>query len=142
MIAADSAATVRRFYDEDICRQRLDAIDALLTPDFTHNGEARGRDGQRQGVTGLFAAFPDVQAKIDDLVAVEDRVAVRKTWNGTQRGPFMGEAPTGKRVTWMVIAILQVVNGQIAAAWVTEDDLGLLQQLGVGLSQHPAPRSG
>ena len=37
---------VRRFYDEVINAQDLNAIDRLLSADFVHNGEQRGREGR------------------------------------------------------------------------------------------------
>lgn len=38
---------VRRFYAEVINERRVDAIDELLSEDFVHNGERRGREGQK-----------------------------------------------------------------------------------------------
>ena len=35
-------------------------------------------------------AFPDLQAHIEDIVAAEDKVAVRLRFRGTHRGEFLG----------------------------------------------------
>jgi predicted ester cyclase len=46
----------------------------------------------------------------------------------------MGIAPTGKTVSFRSMAMLRVTENKIVAAWVNEDDLGLMRQLE---SAHP-----
>jgi len=47
-MAADAEkALVRRFYREAIVERDSSACERLLTVDFVHNGEPRGRAGQR-----------------------------------------------------------------------------------------------
>ena len=41
-------------------------------------------------------AFPDLQAHIEDIVAAEDKVAVRLRFRGTHRGEFLGIPATGR----------------------------------------------
>lgn len=130
MDLAANKALVRQFYEQAINARDLDAVDALLTPDFVHNGERRGSEGQRQAVATLLAAFPDLRVSVDDLVAEGDAVAARCTWQGTQNGPFMGRPANGTRVTFQAIGILRVEAGRIAEAWLQEDDLGLMRQFG------------
>ncbi len=45
-------------------------------------------------------------------------------------GEFQGIAPTGKQVTFTVIAIDRISGGQIAEEWEELDQLGMMQQLG------------
>jgi steroid delta-isomerase-like uncharacterized protein len=123
-------ALVRRFYDEVINARNLDAIGTLLTPDFVHNGEARGQAGQRAAIETLFTAFPDMRAMIDGMVAEGDEVAARMTWRGTHQGPFMGIAPTGREISFASVVIMRIAGGRLAQAWITEDDLGILRQIG------------
>jgi predicted ester cyclase len=130
MAIAENTTLVRRFYEEVINSRALDAIDGMVATTFVHNGEARGPSGQRQAIQEILAAFPDVRVAIDDVVAEGDRVVARQTWRGTHQGTFMGIAPTGRSATWTGTATLRLADGQIAQAWVNEDDLGLLRQLG------------
>jgi predicted ester cyclase len=77
-----------------------------------------------------FAAFPDAQFTLEDLIAEGDKVTFRATLRGTHRGEFMGIAPTGKHVTMTAIGIGRIEEGKIAEGWQSTDVLGLLQQLG------------
>jgi steroid delta-isomerase-like uncharacterized protein len=78
----------------------------------------------------FFAAFPDIQMTIEDLVAESDRVVARYTWRGTQRGPFQGLPPTGRSVAVAGTGIFRLMDGRIAEEWWQEDLLGLMAQLG------------
>ena len=119
----------------DIWRQRdLDAFDALHAPHFVDHspaGRGTGRDSYRQSIAELFAAFPDWEAVIDDLIVDEAaaKVAVRWSATGTHRGEFMGAAPTGKRVTFRGIEIVRIQGEQIVERWGEWDGIALLDQL-------------
>lgn len=60
---------VRRFYAEAINARDLSAVDRLLSEDFTHNGERRGRTGQRAAVAMFLEAFPDLHNEIEAMIA-------------------------------------------------------------------------
>lgn len=61
LVSLDSnKQVVRRFYAEAINGRELGAVDRLLSEDFSHNGERRGRDGQRQAVDAFLRGFPDL----------------------------------------------------------------------------------
>ena len=119
-----------RFYEDGVNGRNWVTVADLLAPDFTHNGEYLGRDGQRRSLETLYAAFPDVRVTLDDMVDAGDQVATRMTWAGSHRGAFMGIPACGRRVSWTAISIVRLSAGRIAAAWVNEDDLGLLRQIG------------
>lgn len=94
--------------------------------------------GRPQGTEGLaFAsrnfriAVPDLQCTIEDLVVSADKVTARLSFNGTYKGEFMGKTPTGKPVHFFTIDILNVRNGKVVEDWHLEDNLTLMQQLGV-----------
>ena len=122
---------VRRFYDVGVNQRDWSVVEALLAPDFTHNGQVLGIDGQRRSLETLYAAFPDAQVRLDETIVSDDRVVTRMTWTGTQRGLFLGVPPSGAAVTWTAISIIRVTANRIARAWVNEDDLGILRQIGV-----------
>lgn len=85
----------------------------------------------------LYAAFADVHYTLDDLIAEGDRVAARWTASSTHTGEFQGIAPTGKSSTIGGISIFRLVDGQVVEEWISYDNLGLMQQLGVV----PAPET-
>src|SRR2546423_14087120 len=55
----------------------LAAIDDLVAPEYVGAQGDKGPAGFRAVVVGLRTAFPDLHYAIDDLVADEDRVAIR-----------------------------------------------------------------
>ena len=81
------------------------------------------------------AAFPDLQYTLHDEVAEGDIIAVRWTATGTHKGELNGIAPTGRRfqVTGTTTACLR--NGKFIESWSNWDALGLMEQLGLPLSQ-------
>ncbi len=77
------------------------------------------------------AAFPDLQTTIEHQIAEGDTVATRATLSGTHRGSFMGVAPTGKRLTWGVLLMDQIVDGGIILHHANAEWISVLIQLGV-----------
>jgi predicted ester cyclase len=71
-----------------------------------------------------------VSFKIEDLIAEEDRVAVRVTAHGRHTGEFIGLAPSGREYTISEMHIFHVRDGKIAEHWRDADMLGLMRQLG------------
>jgi len=75
-------------------------------------------------------AFPDLSNDIEDLIATEDRVAVRYRFSGTHCGVALGVPATGRWVETVGMAIFRVENGRLVEGWAVDDVYGLLQQLG------------
>jgi predicted ester cyclase len=91
----------------------------------------RGLEEAKQFVLGYLTAFPDLHFTIEDMITEGDRIATRWSSRGTHTGMLQGIAPTGKQVTSSGITISRHANGKIVEEWVSWDNLGLLQQLGV-----------
>ena len=126
-------ALVRRFIDEIFLNQRLDAVDELLTDDFTPHSWGDmppGRDGLKEAITRVSAGLEDAEMTIEDEIAEGDRVAVRLTSSATQVGEFMGMPPSGKRYTIGEIHIFRIRDGRVAEHWHQADFLGMMRQLG------------
>ncbi len=136
MTIDENKALAQRLYDDLFNRTQLALADALVTADFVDHaappGAPAGPVGLRQAIALLRDAFPDSRHMIEDLIADEDRVAVRVTLMGTHAGPFRGIAPTGRRIAQAQIHILRVVGGKVVERWAVQDDLGMLRQLGQG----------
>jgi steroid delta-isomerase-like uncharacterized protein len=143
MSVEENKAIARRWFEEAFNKHRVAAIDELYTPDFvTHNNPMvpeGNRAGAKQFFASLFVAMPDLSATVEDMVAEGDKVAVRYTTRGTQRGELMGIPATGKAVTLTAIDILRFKGGKIAEHWLEADQLGMMQQLGVIPTPGQAP---
>ena len=88
----------------------------------------------RQHLPQLHAAFPDMHHTIETELAEGNLVACVSTVRGTHLGPFMGIAPTGKQVSFMVLWVDRIVDGTIVEHWGLPDFLSLFRQVGVPIS--------
>ena len=135
MSAEANKAVLRRLIEELFNKQNLDIVDELFSPDFVEHeelppGAPEGREAPRWFTQQFLAAFPDLQVTIDDLIAEGDKVVARETWTGTHKGDFMGMPATGRRISFGVIDIVRVEDGQLVEHWAVSDSLTMLQQLG------------
>ena len=107
---------------------------ALAAPDLIMNlaelPEPRhGRDVWRQCFDIIKHAFPDLQAHIEDIVAAEDKVAVRLRFRGTHRSEFLGIPATGRTIEYVSHEFYRIADGLIAEEWICSDMATLLRQL-------------
>lgn len=125
---------VRRLIEEAQQGGKLEVIDELLAEDFVDHSALPGLPPTREGVAMLFAgmrqAFPDLRITIEEQIADEEKVATRKTFEGTHSAPFLGVDASGKPVRFEVIDILTIRGGKIREHRVVVDQLTLLRQIG------------
>jgi steroid delta-isomerase-like uncharacterized protein len=108
--------------------------EAVSTENVDHDpapGQVAGPEGYRMFFTGLRTAFPDLSVALDTLVADDESAAFAYTISGTQTGPLMGFAPTGKKIKVRGMQISKFKDGKMVERWGSSDELGLLQQLGL-----------
>ncbi len=75
-------------------------------------------------------AFPDFHAVIHWQLADGDRVTTYKTYYGTHEGPFLGVAPTHRKIHFESVDVMRVHNGKITDHWGVGNLLSLMQQIG------------
>jgi predicted ester cyclase len=112
----------------------LASLGELFTPDYIDHsrpGFPPGPEGVVQPFTMARAAMPDLHATLDELIAEGARVVARGTIAGTQTSALMGIPAMGKRIATTYIDINRIADGKIAERWATQDDLGMLQLLGL-----------
>ncbi len=80
-----------------------------------------------------YASFPDWTHNIEDMIAEGDKVAVKLMQMGTHKEQYEGISATGKKITNPAIHIITIVDGQVKNLWGIEDNLGMMQQLGMEL---------
>ena len=134
MSTEENKTIVRRF-EELFNEKQVDRADEFVAPDYIDHGalpgQAPGLDGAKQKWAMYIAAIPDLRVPIEDMVAEGDKVVVRWTAEGTQRGELLGIPPTGKRLRFSGISIYRLAEGKVAEVWEQFDRLGLMQQHGV-----------
>ncbi|MFO0889992.1 MAG: ester cyclase [Isosphaeraceae bacterium] len=130
----DNAAIVRQYVDEILNRCDADGASRFVCEDFTHlaplPGQKQGLSGFQETLREVHAAFPDICWSVEEQMSDGDRVFSRFAWTGTHRGPFLGLAPTGRRVTAWGMAIDRLVDGRIKETRFLMDVPGLMAQLG------------
>lgn len=138
MSIATNKAIVRRYVEQVLNEKRHDLVEEFLTENIELHGSgvAPGLEVVKQWFTTYATAFPDGRTVMEDVVAEEDRVVTRTTFNGTHLAEIEGIPATGKKVSMPGITIFRLDNGKIAEGWLFNDNLSLMQQLGAIPAQH------
>ena len=126
-----STKTVAHAFADLMNGHDADAVDGFITEDYVnHNYFVEdGREANRAFWTVWFAAFPDTEVSLDDVMVDGDRVAGRFTYRATFRGEFMGLQPTGLPVVMHSIDIWRVVDGMAVEHWDQLDGQAFFAQL-------------
>jgi predicted ester cyclase len=101
-------------------------VDRTLPP-----GRTQGLKGVLEASKNFRAALPDLRAEIEELLVVNDRAVVRYIFTGHFSGMFKDLKGDGREISFRAVDIYRVQNGQISDNWHLEDNLSLMQQLGV-----------
>jgi steroid delta-isomerase-like uncharacterized protein len=110
--------------------------DELMAPDVVHHFNSGadpiiGVGANKEFNASLFRGFPDINQKIEDLIAEEDKVVYRSTLRGTHTGYFLGIPPTGKVAKINDFTMLRTADNKIAEWWYECNLLELMKQLGL-----------
>jgi glyoxylase-like metal-dependent hydrolase (beta-lactamase superfamily II)/predicted ester cyclase len=135
MEGSDPAATARAYFDALAARD-VEAAAAMWAPDGRDRlagfGELAGPEGVRGYFSELFAAIPDWQFEVRDLVADGERVAVHWRAAGTFTGSaYQGIEPTGARFDFGGLDLLRIRDGRIVENDAYPDGLTFMRQLGL-----------
>ena len=133
-----------RFFEEVWNQGKLDVIEEIFDADFVGHPpdgpDIHGPEGLKQFVTMYRTAIPDIQFKVEDQIAEEDKVAFRWTNTWTHKGELMGIPPTGVQGTSTGISFFRIAGGKIVERWLNWDNLGMMQQLGMKLKPKEAEK--
>lgn len=115
---------------------------ALLAEDCVNHAalpEAQGRKGFVTILEKVRAAFPDIRHEVEDTLVDGDKVVVRLTVTGTNKGPLglmrLPIEATGKQVKYEQIRILRFAGGRIVESWMEMDMIAMFRQLGLKVVQ-------
>ena len=135
MSVEDNKAIIGAYVEMVWNRKQLDRAEEVVASDFIDHaplpGQAPGLEGAKRKWAMYLTAIPDLRVTIEDLVAEGDKVAVRRSYEGTHQGELLGIPAAGKQLQVGSISIFRLVDGKIAENWEQLDRLALLQQLGV-----------
>jgi steroid delta-isomerase-like uncharacterized protein len=132
-----STRSVAKSYFDAIARRDVDAMVALWRPggrEFIRGQvDTTAPDGVRAFFTELFAAVPDFDLQVADMVVDKGRAAVRWTATGTFGGDsaFKGIEPNGARIALEGCDVLQIDDGLIDANDAFSDSMAFARQIGM-----------
>lgn len=129
-------AVVRRYHEEVWNNRRVDLLEEFIAEDFGEYDEQHvpghnSRDILGASISSALEALPDFQMTLHDIIAEGNRVAIRYTYTATHQGDLLGIPATGKHLKVSGAAIFRLDNGKITQFWGFNDNLGLMQQMGV-----------
>ncbi|WP_405865595.1 ester cyclase [Streptomyces sp. NBC_00005] len=126
-------AAVRRWI-ELVNARKLDDLREVWADDLVlHQGPDQpalvGFDNFRALLDMFYAAMPDLQISVEDVVAGADTVILRSASTGTHTGDLFGIPPTGRKVTYVGVGTYHLANGKITHEWFNDDMFSLVQAL-------------
>ena len=130
MDVAGRASQVRRFIDEVWNSGHYEAAADLYSEQYA-NMFGTGPSAKAAPIRLYREAFPDLHLDVEDLIVAGDTVVPRVTFRGTDKGGYMGRAPTGQAVEEWAVTIMHFEDDRVVREWIGADKLGLFIQLGV-----------
>ena len=127
-LTSKNKALMRRIYEEMWNRENPSiAAEIFAQP-----------EGVELFVSEFLSSFPDLRHTIEEMIAEDDRVAVRFSAGGTHSGHWMHFAPTGKEIRYTGITLARISGDKIIEQHTWWDKMGLVEQIESG----HAPRHG
>jgi len=125
---------LKGFYKDVMNAHKVDAVDNYCAANFTdHNpdpGQKAGLAGLKEAFKGMFAAFPDLKVKVEQVVEQGEFVTARVTMSGTQKGEFMGMPASGKKFKIQGFDMVKInKDGKATDRWGNFDQASMMQQL-------------
>lgn len=136
MTVEHNRAAALEFFEQAWIGGDLSAYERFVEPDQVlhlagYPEPFHGRDAALEWARTYRSAFPEIDFTIEAVLAEEDHVALRWSSSQTQRGPYLGVAPLGTRVTMTALQMFRFADGKIVEVWIMFDPLNVMQQLGV-----------
>ena len=125
---------VRAFYDFWNTGDEA-LLQEAIAPSFTDHtlpsGRPQGPEGPAFASRRFRAAVPDLKVAVEKMIVVGDYVTVHMNFTGHFTGTFGQTQGKGQAIEFIATDLLKVENGRVTDNWHIEDNLTLLQQMGV-----------
>lgn len=106
-----------------------------IAPTFTDHtlpsGRPQGPEGPAFASHQFRAAVPDLAVGVEKMIVAGDFVTVHMKFTGHFTGTFGQTQGKGQPIEFIATDLVKVENGWITDNWHIEDNLTLLQQMGV-----------
>lgn len=132
-ITEKNKAIILKLYKDVLVDWNMPMVDELVAENFISHDWPKGTPAGTQSFKAFYSkikvTLPDASYHTEDIIAENDKVAVRWRLQGTQEGDFEGIAATGKPITLNGIAIYRIADDKVQERWVFTDLQLLLQQV-------------
>jgi predicted ester cyclase len=125
---------VRAFYDfwntgdEGLLKE-------AIAPNFTDHtlppGRPQGPEGPAFASRRFRAAVPDLEVTVEKMIVAGDYVTVHMSFTGHFTGKFGQTRGKGQAIPFIATDLIKIEKGRITDNWHIEDNLTLLQEMGV-----------
>ena len=132
--AVANAAVVREYHERVWVHDDLDVLEESWDPTaaVSVSGFADSTvEAIREDVLRYRGAFTDVESRILNLVAQDDKVVLHWETSGRHIGPYGSVAATGRVITMTGVDIFRLAGGRIIACTSLWDGLSVYEQMGV-----------
>jgi predicted ester cyclase len=106
-----------------------------IAPTFTDHtlpsGRPQGPEGLAFASRQFRAVVPDLAVRVEKMIVAGDYVAVHMKFSGHFTGKFGRTQGRVQPIEFIATDLVKVENGRITDNWHIEDNLTLLQQMGV-----------
>jgi predicted ester cyclase len=121
----------RAFYEFWNTGDEADLERAIVTDHTLPSGRPQGPQGPAFASRHFRAAVPDLAVRVEKMIVAGDYVTVHMKFTGHFTGKFGQTQGKGKQIEFIATDLVKVENGRISDNWHIEDNLTLLQQMGV-----------
>ena len=107
-------------------------LDEIMRDDYIqHNPDTpQGKAGFKEFFEGIFRGLPDFSYTVKRIIAEGDIVMMYSTTTGTHDHEWLGNPPTGNKLSFDVVDIFRIEDGKIAEHWDVADTMRMAMQLG------------
>lgn len=120
MSTQENKELIKRYFNELINKKNNDIIEELVADDFVDHqapdNVPHGPVGVRKLIGKLFDHYSQLKVEVDDIIAEDNKVVVRNTWQGTLRN-------TDTYTVMQGVVIYRIENGKIKERWASVDKL-------------------
>jgi len=116
MTHTESREFIRNHFEEFVNRKNVDIGNVNFAPNFVDHGAdvpaamPPGPAGAIQYVAGALRRFPDLNVRIEDMIAEDDKVVVRNHWSAT-------DSQTSEKLEFRGIVIWRIAARKIVERW-------------------------
>jgi len=125
---------VRTFYDFWNTGDET-LLNEAIAPNFADHtlppGRPQGPQGPAFASRQFRAAVPDLKVTVEKMIVAGDYVTVHMSFTGHFTGTFGQTQGRGQPVPFIATDLIKIENGRITDNWHIEDNLTLLQEMGI-----------